>query len=189
MSENSAKQETGLEKNNKTHRVFFALWPDETIRKQIVMALEQSSIDKKQGRIVESNNLHITLHFIGNVNQKKLNCLHRAAQTIKATGFSFSLDHFDYFKKPKVLWAGLKQSPESLDNLHGILGESLSECHYKVEDRAYTPHVTLMRKLPVPDQLEKIKPVDWDVKDFCLVESTSIEEGVRYKVLERYSLK
>ena len=61
--------------NDKLHRIFFALWPDDATRKQIAGSFKQLSINKKQGRIVSFDNLHITLHFIGNVNQQKLDCL------------------------------------------------------------------------------------------------------------------
>ena len=89
--------------NDQIHRIFFALWPDDATRKQIVASFQQLSIDGKQGRVVSFDNLHITLHFIGNVNQQKLDCLHRAAQAVKADSFNLELDHYGYFNKPKVL--------------------------------------------------------------------------------------
>jgi len=175
-------------KEEKTHRVFFALWPDNATRKQITETFEQSNIDKKQGRIVRPDNLHITLHFIGNVNQQKLDCLHSAAQTVKAEDFNFELDYYGYFQKPKVLWMGLKQVPRAMEILHKKLSESLSGCDYQMEHRPYAPHVTLMRKLTKPEKLENIKPISWQVNEFVLVESISIEGGVRYEVRERYKL-
>jgi RNA 2',3'-cyclic 3'-phosphodiesterase len=177
-----------LDKNNKNHRVFFALWPDDDTRKKIIQTFEQSSIEKGQGRIVHPDNLHITLHFIGNVNQKKLNCLHKAAQKVKAECFDLELNHFGYFQKPKVLWMGLKQKPESLISLHKLLGESLGKCDYQVEKRDYAPHVTLMRKLSKPECLKNISAIHWHSNEFVLVESVSIDGGVCYKVRERYSL-
>jgi len=175
-------------KEENTHRVFFALWPDDAIRKQITEAFEQSSINKKQGRIVRPDNLHITLHFIGNVNQQKLDCLHNVAQTVKADSFNLELNHYGYFQKPKVLWMGLKQNPKALEALHKDLGESLAACDYQIESRPYAPHITLMRKLAKPEKLENIKPIIWQANEFVLVESISVEGGVHYKVRERYSL-
>jgi len=174
---------------NKIHRIFFALWPDDATRMQIVNSFKQLSIDKKQSHIVSLGNLHITLHFIGNVHQQKLDCLHRAAQTVKAGGFSLELDHYGYYNKPKVLWMGLKQTPEALETLHKKLGTSLAKCGFEVELRPYTPHMTLMRKLPKPEVFEKTKPIGWQVKEFVLIESISIEGGVRYEAREHYALK
>ena len=175
--------------NDKIHRIFFALWPDDATRMQIVASFKQLSLDKKQGRLVSFDNLHITLHFIGNVNQQKLDCLHRAAQAVKADGFNLELDHYGYFNKPKVLWMGLKQTPEALETLQQTLGASLAECEFEVDRRSYASHITLMRKLPKPEAFEKTKPIGWQVNEFVLVESISIEGGVRYEVRERYALK
>ena len=186
---NSPGKQNTHKNNDRIHRIFFALWPDNATRMQIVESFKQLSIDKKHGHIVSFGNLHITLHFIGNVNQRKLDCLHRAAQAVKVGSFNLELDHYGYFKKPKVLWMGLKQTPEALETLHKTLGASLAECEFEVELRPYAPHMTLMRKLPKPEAFEKTKSIDWKVKEFVLVESISIEGGVRYEVREHYALK
>ncbi len=175
--------------DDKIHRIFFALWPDDATRIKIVESFKQLSIDKTQGRIVNFDNVHITLHFVGNVNQQKWDCLHRAAQKVQADGFNLDLDHYGYFNKPKILWMGLKQTPEALETLHKTLGESLAECDFQVERRPYAPHMTLMRKPAQPEAFEKTKPIFWQVKTFVLVESISIEGGVRYEVRERYALR
>lgn len=186
---NSPSKQNFHKNNDQIHRIFFALWPDDATRKQIIASFKQLSIDKKQGRIVSFDNLHITLHFIGNVNQQKLDCLHRAAQAVKADSFNLELDHYGYFNKPKVLWMGLKQTPEALETLHKTLGTSLAECKFETELRPYAPHMTLMRKLSKPEAFEKTKPIGWQVNEFVLVESISIEGGVRYEVREHYALK
>ena len=174
---------------DKVHRIFFALWPDDATRMQIIESFKQLSIDKKQGRIVNFDNLHITLHFIGNVNQQTLDCLHRAAQKVKVGGFNLELDHYDYFNKPNILWMGLKQTPEALETLHKTLGTSLAECDFQVERRPYAPHMTLMRKpAHQPEVFEKTEPIFWQVKAFVLVESLSFEGEVRYEVCEQYAL-
>ena len=186
---NSPGKQNIHKNTEKKHRIFFALWPDDVTRNQIVESFKQLSIDKKQSRIVSFDNLHITLHFIGNVNQQKMDCLHSAAQTVNADSFNLELDHYGYFNKPKVLWMGLKQTPQALETLHKTLGASLAECEFEVERRPYAPHMTLMRKFPKPEAFEKTQPIGWQVREFVLVESLSIEGGVRYEVRERYALK
>lgn len=174
---------------NKNHRIFFALWPDDETRIHIAKSLKQLGKDKLNGRIIPSENIHITLHFIGNVSEQKLECLHNAAQTVVAKNFHFELDHFGYFYKPKILWLGLKENPEGLKTLHQVLGQALANCSYQVEHRPYAPHVTLMRKLTKPESLEKIFPIQWSAREFVLVESIPVEGGVRYEVRERYSIE
>jgi len=173
----------------KKHRVFFALWLEDDTRQQIVKTFEQSSQYKMKGRVLRSDNLHITLHFIGSVSNSKMDCMHKLAQSVDGTAFNLVLDHYGYFYKPKVLWIGLKEVPSALAELHEELGKALAECDYQMEHRPYAPHVTLMRKLTRPGELEKIEPVNWAVKDFVLVESIPVADGVHYEVRQRYPLK
>ncbi len=186
---NSPVKQNNHKNNDKIQRIFFALWPDDATRKRIVESFKQLPIDKEQGSIVNFDNLHITLHFIGNVNQQKRDCLHSVAQTVKADSFNLELDHYSYFYKPKILWMGLKQTPEALETLHKTLGRSLAECDFRMEHRPYVPHMTLVRKLAKPEEFKEIKSVFWEVKEFVLVESISIAGRVRYEVRERYGLK
>ena len=83
---------------------------------------------------------------------------------------------------------GMKDKPEALKTLHQILGDAFTACDYQAERRPYAPHVTLMRKLIKPGQMEKFEPITWRVNEFALVESVAIEGGVRYEVLRTYPL-
>ena len=87
-------------------RLFFALWPDDDVRLQIVENLRKLDLDRNKNRLVSNNNLHLTLHFVGNVSITKMKCLDWQARQVIAEKFDLSLDYSGYFKKPKVLWQG-----------------------------------------------------------------------------------
>lgn len=137
---------------------------------------------------MQPSNLHITLHFIGNVYKEKVDCLHEVAKNISAESFSLNLDCYGHFYKARVFWMGCKQKPEALKKLHKKLSDAFLQCDYQAESRAYAPHVTLMRKLTKPGEYIVPDPVHWDVNEFCLVESIPIDSGVEYRVIERYPL-
>jgi len=170
------------------HRIFFALWPSDLVRQNIETAFSLTAQSKMKGRVMLPSNLHMTLHFVGNVSEKKMACLHQAAQTVSVNSFELTLDHYGYFYKPKVLWMGLEQIPPALKQLHNRLANAFMACDYQSENRPYSPHVTLMRKLSAPGYLNNPDPVVWQVNDFVLVESVPIDGGVKYKVIEKYSL-
>ncbi|MDH5571901.1 MAG: RNA 2',3'-cyclic phosphodiesterase [Gammaproteobacteria bacterium] len=169
-------------------RIFFALWPDDAVRQQIYDTFNQSPQSKLNGRIMRPNNLHITLHFIGNVSDEKINCLHQQARQLAAESFVLNLDHYGYFYKPRVFWMGCHQVPDNLKKLYKELGILFHGCNYEVENRPYAPHITLMRKLNRPGDLESFSPISWQLNDFVMVESVTCAEGVEYKVLQRYPL-
>jgi 2'-5' RNA ligase len=171
-----------------TRKVFFALWPEEKVRQQIVNTFACSAKNKIVAGVMHADNLHITLHFIGHVSQQKMACMDKLAQTVKAHKFALTLNHYDYFYRPKVLWMGLQTTPAALTLLHRQVGEALTKCDYQTELRPYAPHLTLLRKFPQPSELVTFEPINWLVKDFVLLESVPIVAGVRYKVLRRYKL-
>lgn len=180
MTLNRAKATT------KTHRVFFALWPDDALRKKLGRAFDDSTFANAKGRRFRDSNLHLTLHFLGNINPEYLVCVQRQADKIKTRPFSLRIDHFGQFKRAGVLWLGPHSVPDELNRLHSQLGKALSVCDFESEDRAFQPHITVMRKFHSPIDSTEIEPVDWYVNRYALVESITKPEGVEYQVLKFY---
>ena len=172
----------------KAVRLFFALWPDQSVRDQLASNLQHQDIDPDQCRHVSSDNLHMTLHFIGNQSLDEMACLERKASMVSAEPFDLTLDYSGYFKKPKVLWFACRQAPQALFELHRSLGQQISRCDFEPEQRPYSPHITVARKVNVEPLANHLKPVSWRVDRFVLVESISIPDGVRYRVANSYPL-
>lgn len=170
-----------------TRRLFFALWPNNQVRRSII---DIRSVVPAPGncRITQPENLHITLHFIGQVTNEVKDCLHHAARSIKYKPFFVNLNSLGVFKKAKIYWMGCHSQPVELMSLHDKLGESLVNCGYQIESRDYTPHVTLARKCTAPVNGFQDFDIPWFVEEFALVESIPISNGVRYQVIEKYSL-
>ncbi len=165
-------------------RLFFALWPDESVREQIEDRLRPVAL--KNCRPVPRRNWHMTLHFIGNTSLVERNCLHRQASEYRADGFDLCIDVWGYFMKPKVFWLGCQHPPQPLFDLQAGLGKKISRCQYRPESRPYAPHVTVARKVRIPPEPIMLQPIEWWVDRFVLVESVSVASGVRYDVIEEY---
>jgi len=175
-------------RENKGVRLFFALWPDDEVRTQIALILSQINLDRDQCRLVKNSNLHLTLHFVGNTSIAEMKCLDLRARGFDAEPFEFRLDCSGYFKKPKVFWIGCQTVPQALFDLHRKLAKQISQCAYKPETRPYSPHITVARKIIGAPGSIPLKPVLWQVNRFVLVESVSVPGGIRYEVVESYSL-
>ena len=172
----------------KAVRLFFALWPDQTVRHRIASNLEYQDIDFNQCRLVSSNNLHMTLHFIGNTSLDEMACLERQASAVSAEPFNLMIDNSGYFKKPKVIWFACRQAPQALYDLHQALGRQISQCAFEPEQRPYSPHITVVRKINTEPPAVPLQPVPWKVDRFVLIESISIPGGVRYQTRKSYPL-
>jgi 2'-5' RNA ligase len=171
----------------KTLRLFFALWPTTKVRQSIVETFSRLPRQIK-GRVIRPQNLHVTLHFVGQVTEPSKDCIHAAAQSVNAQTFQLNLDCFGHFPKAKIFWMGPQNVPAQLVHLHQKLGDAIADCGFKSETRPFSPHVTLMRKCSKPGIAQSDFSLPWRVEEFVLVESITCKEGVNYQVIEKYPL-
>ncbi len=174
-------------REQKDIRIFFALWPDPSIRREL-QRIAASTRLPRPARTVPEYNLHLTLHFIGNVYFQDLDCMQRAARDLGARRFELVLDCHGFFARPRVGWLGCSETPAALAELHAALGARLKTCGYRAEKRPYHPHVTFARKLTSPPRCAPFEPLCWSVDNFVLIESRPVDGGVRYEVMETYPL-
>lgn len=170
-------------------RLFFAFWPDEITRQHLSQMSQQITVGML-GRVITTENLHITLAFIGEVSITTKQCLQQVAANLHSPCFSIHLDKLDYWPKRRILWLGVRQVPDTLSNLVTQLNTRLETCGYRPESRPYQAHVTLMRDVVLKENilLPAFTPLVWLVKDFCLMRSLLTNKGVQYQVVERWAL-
>ena len=122
-------------RREKAKRIFFALWPQDTLRQSLNRAAHTLALQAPARRVADYN-LHLTLHFIGNVSLEQLGCMKRQARKVRAPGFDLSVDRQGCFSKAAVGWLGCSEVPLRLRQLHQELGRRLfmgkarcSGCH------------------------------------------------------------
>jgi len=108
---------------------------------------------------VRPDTLHLTLLFLGDVDDRALPevCQHVQAVTHTLAPFPLhvaGLGAFPDWQHPKILWAGIRQGGEELRALHEGIAERLIPAGlYRPEGRPYTPHLTLGRVPPHADHV------------------------------------
>jgi 2'-5' RNA ligase len=175
-------------REKKDIRLFFALWPDEALRERLHDVAGEVPVEGAARRVPREN-LHMTLHFIGNVFFEEMTCLRRQARRVRADNFRFDIDCQGSFSKPRVAWLGCRDAPAAVAELQAQLGRQLKLCGYQPEARRYHPHVTVARKIePTSDRL-RFEPITWMVTEFALIKVRQLENGVQYRVVETYPLQ
>ena len=174
-------------RDNKDLRIFFALWPDAVLREQLGNASKSIPVERPARRVPDTN-LHLTLHFIGNVYQEQLVCMQQQAGLVAAERFELDIDCQGHFSKPQVAWLGCSDVPGALQDLHRQLGQRLRDCEYQPELRRYHPHITVARKIKSIPESSNFEPMRWRVEKFVLIESRATESGVEYRVIDSYDL-
>ncbi|MDH3759636.1 MAG: RNA 2',3'-cyclic phosphodiesterase [Gammaproteobacteria bacterium] len=174
-------------REKKDTRIFFALWPDDALRQVLKRAADTIPVQAPARRVADYN-LHMTLHFIGNVELAKLACLQQQARKVRAPAFDLCVDTQGCFGKARVAWLGCSEPPARLCQLHQELGRRLRRCEFQPEARRYNPHVTMARKIRFIPADPDFEPLQWRVENFVLVESKFGADGVKYSVIETYPL-
>ena len=152
-----------------SHRLFFALWPDDAVRDDLLRW--QTHNLPAQARWQHRDDIHMTLHFLGEVDAGRVPALIDLGARCAGQGFSLVLDQTGFWGRAKVLWAGPTSTPGALTALFDRLRDGLHGLDFETESRAYRPHVTLARGLGAEPNVKPLAPLPWPVRDMALVES------------------
>ncbi len=167
-------------------RLFFALCPNDTIRAQLVHAA--SKIECGEGRRIAAANLHVTLLFIGNVEDASAGRLQTAADRVLGDRFELHFDRLGRWRRSGIAWLAPAAIPSGLSDLVEQLHRHIHAAGFALETRAYRPHVTICRCLPNAPPPSGEVDIRWRVDEFALLESVIIPSTVRYEVIRRWPL-
>ena len=106
---------------------------------------------------VEPENLHITLKFLGEVEESKIEKLIALVSSAVAGTGSFNVKFEGIGKYPRVIWVGTGQGAEELCKIASAVEKNLAKAGYQKEEREFKPHITIGR---VKDQSQGEKGVD-----------------------------
>ena len=164
-------------------RLFVGLEPTPDFRaalSELQMRLHAAGVD---GRYLLPLNLHMTLAFIGEWPENVTEVLPNVADP-----FSITLSHLGVFTGAKVLWAGIRPSPE-LNDLAARVREQLDAADIPYDRQGFNPHITLIRKPIVPNKeiltSINVPPASMVVKEVCLYQSVHEADGMKYNVIGR----
>ena len=98
-------------------------------------------------RWVAPESYHLTVRFIGEVDEGRFDDIDAALSRVQTTAFDLTLEGVSTFGKesaPHTLWVGVQRN-EALASLHGKVDRALVSIGFEPESRKYSPHVTLAR--------------------------------------------
>lgn len=168
-------------------RLFFALWPDDETRQNIIQF--DKLLTNSKLRKVRSKNLHVTLVFLGNVELEQEEKIVAAANAIKAPAIEMQFDQLTFWQQKRgILSLTSSSQPQSLLNLVEQLQDIVLAQDVALEKRPYTAHITLARNLKTLPDISVKPPIDWHSQSFVLVHSVSTDHGVDYQVINTWPL-
>ena len=179
-----------IEANNisseSSRRLFLACWPDQTLQ-ELLYDLASHLQLKHGGRRTRKENIHLTLIFLGQVQEHKERQLRAKLRTLDIKQFDLELDESGAFTHCRINWVGPRLVPQGLKDLHNALSLISREFTSHGEERSYKPHVSLLHNSQTEIEFD-IKPMPWKVDRYCLIESKQKNGGVEYDVIEEFPL-
>jgi 2'-5' RNA ligase len=181
-------------------RTFIAVAVDKRTRDRVADLQETLAESGADVKWVEEKNLHLTLLFLGEVDERSVPDVCRAVASVAAEREPFemtvgSVGGFPNAHRPKTLWVGVDEGKEELIALHDELELPLLELGcYRREARKYTPHLTLGRVKRDEDAEALAGPLakhgEWEggrtlVNEVLVMSSELRYEGPEYTVMSR----
>ncbi len=170
-----------------TARLFFAAWPAPEVQ-QALGSLARGFEREYGGRAIPARNIHLTLVFLGDVARERLPRLETLAAGVSGARFVLNVDHIEYWRHNRIVWAGITSCPEALPALVERIEQGLSSAGFLSDKRQYSPHITLLRNARSAPLVVSAPAITWPVTRFSLVESAQRERGRVYQVLRDWPL-
>lgn len=171
-------------------RLFVAVDVDESVRERVKPVLDEFSA-LSGVKAVEPENLHITLLFLGEVEEGKVSEIEELLSKIEFEPFNLvfqSMGAFPNPKSPRVVWVGVEEDGK-LKELANEVYKSLKRLGFR-RDKEFSAHLTVARvKRKNPKVVDLIKQHSSDnfgqmvLKNFKLKQSILTPKGPIYKDL------
>ena len=139
-------------------RTFIAVELNEGARSYLHQQVQRLARSLPRVRWTDTEKLHLTLAFLGELDDAQLEQALTATEETAQTAQPFavrmgSLGFFGPAQNPRVIWTGVAGHLQPLLALQSVLAGRLAQAGFPPEERAYSPHLTLARiKMPLTQQ-------------------------------------
>ena len=146
-------------------------------------------------KLVEIENIHFTLRFLGDTSLTKLDEIESCLKKIEIEPFEimvYGVGAFPTKRKPRVIWIGVAQNADRICKLKLEIDSHLENLGYQSEKKKFTPHATIARVRYIKDAGKLTSNLDdlanqpigtMSVSKFNMKKSTLTPSGPIYETL------
>lgn len=134
-------------------RAFIAFDFSEKFKSQLYEIQKSVKSFSYSGSWVSKNNFHLTLKFLGEIDNKHIEDIDKILKNISNNNepISIQLNKLGFFNKKnneyKVIWVGFGGELDRLISVFDKIDEQTSKIGFNKEKRKFKPHITLGRRL------------------------------------------
>ncbi len=180
-------------------RTFISVELPAEVKAKLVELIAELKKSDASVKWVEADNLHLTLKFLGEVEDDQLDKL--VGLTARAAGgqggFKAKFEGLGTFpegKSPRVVWVGTAEGGDRLCDLAQNLETALSEAGFKGEARDFKPHLTIGRikhsgqLVKRIEQLKEAKIGEMVIDRISIMKSALKRNGPVYEIFKEVKL-
>jgi RNA 2',3'-cyclic 3'-phosphodiesterase len=182
----------------RTMRTFIGIDFERELKNEIYELQQKLRSYAKKGRWKHSDNFHLTMKFLGEINpaqqeqidnaMKKL-CITREPFTLSLTGLGAFLGKDSI----RVLWLGLDGDMQELQSLHKETDKVLTPIGFEPEKRKFKPHITIGQDIifdysfnQIQDIIDEVQLGMTRVNSLFLFKSEQIQNKLTYTKVSEY---
>ncbi|HDD53686.1 MAG TPA: RNA 2',3'-cyclic phosphodiesterase [Thermosulfidibacter takaii] len=186
-------------------RAFIAMELSPQVKESLRKLINDLKSRNIKGRWVPPENIHLTLRFLGNIEEDQVKAIEQLLEEVaeEADPFQISIEGLGAFPhpaRPRVLWVGVKEGTTTLQRLYQIIEKGLVRLGFPPNDKSFKPHLTLARfKNPlertrrlVYQTCKEFQEKEWDrmeATSVILFESILSPQGAQYRKVKEVLLR
>lgn len=181
-------------------RTFLAITIPDNIKDYARQIKNELIVTQPDIKWVEYQNYHLTVKFLGDVNNQAVNEIRHNMRIMSdnCPQFRLSVGNVGFFPgkvRPRVVWLGMEGELEKAVFLATRVDDYLGTIGFDPE-RSHRFHLTLGR-VRSDRNIDSMLKKTWQIKknglsfmvnDFCLVESRLSPSGPEYRIIEKFPL-
>lgn len=172
---------------------------DENLRSKLSELQSRIPLNYAKIKLVEPENFHFTLRFIGEISESKAKKLIENFSDISFSPFQIEIANFGCFpscSRPRVLWVGTTLGVEQFKKLKQLVDEAVWRTGIRVPKEKFSPHLTIGRVKRILNFAEFKNALNISnvyigrmvVDHFVLMKSKLTPSGPIYSVVEKFEL-
>ena len=187
-------------------RTFIAIELPKEIKNSLSCLQEELKKQNADVKWVDPSNIHLTLKFLGEIEDKKIDKLVGIMQEVAKNNPPFaigicSLGAFPKIEFPRIIWVGVDQGDKETKKIAKDLEERLFRLDIPKEERSFSSHITIARvksnlnRIKLTEALKKLednwsgKNLEFLVAKITLFKSTLTPKGPIYEALKETTLE
>ena len=187
-------------------RTFIAIELPKEIKDSLSEVQDKLKTSGADVKWVSPNNIHLTLKFLGEIDDKKLDKIAQILEKITKDESTYplrlsSIGAFPKINFPRVIWVGIDKGDIETKEIVNALEENIAKIGIPKEDRPFSSHITLGRvksslnRQGLVENLNSLtnyteeEKLEFLVTKITLFKSTLTPKGPIYEALKEASLK